>query len=120
VPPLTALLETSYLLYRQPVPDLLPGEEVQPFPRLDQATFFDPDFDGNLVLKPEFTDLLVRTKCFAVREGTLKLISVPGKNGPILRLFDLAADPQCRVNLIGPAGHPALARLLSLLPPEAR
>jgi arylsulfatase A-like enzyme len=124
VPPLTALLETSYLLYRQPVPDLRPGEEVRPFPRLDQATFFDPEFDGNLVLKPEFADLLVRTKCFAVREGSLKLISVPGVSGPILRLFDLARDPQCRYDLyrVGllHAGPDPARSLLSLLPPEAR
>ncbi|MCU0726081.1 MAG: sulfatase-like hydrolase/transferase [Planctomycetes bacterium] len=120
VPPLTALLETSYLLYRQPVPDLQPGEEVRPFPALDQATFFDPGFDGNLVLKPEFADLLVRTKCFAVREGSLKLISVPGTAGPILRLFDLDRDPQCRDDLLRTVPHPALPRLLSLLPPEAR
>ncbi len=99
VPALSALLETSYLLYRQPIPDLLPGEVPQQFPKFDHATFLDPDFGYNLVLRDEFTDDLIRTKCFAVREGDWKLIFVPGENGPIYRLFDLATDPQCRHDL---------------------
>ena len=100
VPELSALLETSYLLYRQPVPDLEPGEVVKEFPRFDQATFLDPDFDHNLVLREDLNDRIIETKCFAVREGEWKLISVPGENGPIYRLFDLSADPQCRRNLV--------------------
>lgn len=100
VPPLTALLETSYLLYRQPVPDLEPGERVKPFPRLDDATFLDPDFDHNIVLREELEDLVVETKSYAVREGDWKLIRVPGVDGPIHRLFDLARDPECRRNLV--------------------
>ena len=96
VPDLVALLETSYMLYRQPVPDLMPGEVPQVFPAFDNATFFDKDFGYNLVLKDEYTDDLIRTKCFAVRQGNWKLIYVPGENGPIYRLFDLDADPQCK------------------------
>jgi len=100
VPDLTALLETSYLLYRQPVPDLKPGEKVKDFPRFDRATFLDPDFDHNIVLRPELEPAVVATKCFAVREGSWKLIRVPGEGGPIYRLFDLATDPQCKVDLV--------------------
>jgi arylsulfatase A-like enzyme len=97
VPPLWALLETSYLLYRQPIPDLEPGEKVKGFPKtMDRATFLDPDFDFNPVLRPELEDDVIRTKCFAVREGTWSLIRVPGEGEPIYRLFDLATDPQCR------------------------
>jgi len=99
VPELTALLETSYLLYRQPVPDLKPGEVVKDFPRFDRATFLDPDFDHNIVLRPELEDRLIETKCFAVRSGQWKLVSVPGEGGPIHRLFDLEADPECRRDL---------------------
>jgi hypothetical protein len=99
VPELDALLETSYLLYRQPVPDLEPGEVVKDFPLFDHATFLDPDFDHNLVLREELNDRVVETKCLALREGKWKLILVPGENGPIYRLFDLIADPQCRHNL---------------------
>ncbi len=119
VPELTALLETSYLLYRQPVPDLRPGEVPERFPRLDHATFLDPDFDDNLVLRDEFTDALVRTKCFAVRKGRWKLIFVPGESGPIYRLFDLEADPQCRHDL-GTARVDVFEELRRLLPPPAR
>jgi len=96
VPELTALLETSYLLYRQPVPDLEPGEQVKEFPKFDDATFLDPDFDHNLVLRPELNEALLETKCFAVRRGPWKLISVPGEGGPIHRLFHLPSDPECR------------------------
>jgi arylsulfatase A-like enzyme len=97
VPPLWALLETSYLLYRQPVPDLRPGEVVQGFPEtMDNATYFDFRFDFNQVLREELEDDLLATKCYAVRERPWKLIRVPGVGGPIYRLFDLSKDPQCR------------------------
>ncbi|MEM8885204.1 MAG: sulfatase-like hydrolase/transferase [Planctomycetota bacterium] len=111
VPELSALLETSYLLYRQPVPDLRPGEVVKKFPTFDRATFLDPEFDFNFVLRDEFEQALVDTKCFAVREGRWKLIRVPGEKGPIDRLFDLAEDPQCRRDLV--AEHPDVYRKLA-------
>ncbi len=117
IPELWALLETSYLLYRTPPPDLKPGERVKPFPRMDEATFFDPDFDFNPVLHDELEDDLIATKCFAVREADWKLILVPGEDGPILRLFDLAKDPQCRHDVA--ADHPEVfARLRARLPAE--
>ncbi|MCZ6785559.1 MAG: sulfatase, partial [Planctomycetota bacterium] len=117
VPPLWALLETSYLLYRQPVPDLREGEEVRPFPRLDEATFLDPEFDYNIVLRDELEDMVVETKCFAVREGPWKLIRVPGVDGPIYRLFNLDEDPNCQKDLAR-GGHPAFERLASKLPEQ--
>ncbi|MHC4223057.1 MAG: sulfatase family protein [Planctomycetota bacterium] len=116
---LAALLETSYLLYRQPVPDLQEGETVKEFPRFDRATFLDPDFDHNIVLKSELEEMVVDTKCFAVREGGYKLIFVPGESGPIYRLFDLKSDPQCRRNL-AQAQPEIFARLKRLLPEHAR
>lgn len=119
VPDLWALLETSYLLYRQPVPDLKPGEVVKDFPKFDHATFFDPNFDYNLVLREDLNDRLIETKCFAVREGKWKLIHVPGENGPIRRLFDLEADPHCEHDVKD--AHPDVyERLAAKLPPEAR
>lgn len=118
IPPLWALLETSYLMYRIPPPDLRPGEKVKPFPKLDDATFFDPDFDHNQVLREEFEDELIGTKCFAVREADWKLIRVPGEDGPIYRLFDLSKDPQCRHDVA--AEQPEVfARLRARLPEQA-
>jgi hypothetical protein len=117
VPPLWALLETSYLLYRQPVPGLRDGEEVRPFPRMDEATFLDPEFDHNIVLRDGLEDMVVKTKCFAVREGPWKLIRVPGMDGPIYRLFNLDDDPNCEKDLAR-GGHPALERLASKLPEQ--
>ncbi len=119
VPELTALLETSYLLYRQPIPDLEPGESPKPFPRWDHATFIDPAFDLNVVLREEFEDDLLATKCYAVREGRWKLIHVPGEPGPIRRLFDLDADPECRRDLRRERPE-TYQRLVERLPPEAR
>jgi len=78
------------------VPDLAPGEVVKGFPQFDHATFLDPDFDYNIVLREELNERVIETKCFAVREGKWKLITVPGEAGPIVRLFDLEADPHCR------------------------
>jgi len=101
------------------VPDLVGDEQVKQFPKFDQATFFDPDFDHNLVLREKYEDDLVDTKCFAVRRKQWKLISVPGVNGPIHRLFDLDADPQCRTNLVK-LQPDVYVELLALLPENAR
>jgi len=120
VPELHALLETSYLLYRQPVPQLAPDEQPREFPRLDRATFFDPAFGFNLVLRPEHGPRLVETKCFAVREGRFKLIRVPARNGAIYRLFDLERDPHCTRNLLAGGTHAEFERLRARLPEEAR
>ncbi len=117
IPELWALLETSYLMYRTPPPDLRPGEVVKPFPRMDAATFWDPDFDFNPVLREDLEDELLATKCFAVREGPWKLILVPGESGPILRLFDLSKDPQCRRDVAAEHAD-VLARLRARLPEE--
>jgi len=116
--PESVLLETSYLLYRQPVPDLRPGEQARQFPRFDDATFFDPDFDDSLVVRDRYLQQLVATKCFAVRQGPYKLIHVPGESGPIRRLFDLDADPECRRDLKD-SEPDVFRRLLCLLPDEA-
>ena len=118
VPDLTALLETSYLMYRQPLPDPLPGERAQEFPTLDKATDFDASFDHNMVLKEEVWPQVLKTKCYAVRKGNYKLIYVPGEKGPIYRLYDLSQDPQCERDLAR-EGHAELQRLKALLPPEA-
>lgn len=118
VPDLRAILETSYLLYRQPVPNLLPGERVKEFPRFDAAVRVDERFHGLLVLAPELRERLLETKCFALREGRLKLIRVPGESGPIWRLFDLGTDPHCERDLAR-GGHPEFERLKALLE-EAR
>ncbi|MGH7163489.1 MAG: sulfatase-like hydrolase/transferase, partial [Planctomycetota bacterium] len=119
IPRLSALLETSYLLYRQPVPDLRAGERPREFPRFDRAVVADPAFDGNFVLRRELRDLLVKTKCFAVREGPWKLIYVPGEEGPIYRLYHLDKDPLC-VRDLSAARPGELERLKAMLPPEAR
>lgn len=119
VPPLTALLETSFLLYRQPVPDLRPGEHVKEFPRFDRAVHVDRSFGGNLVLDPALRERLIETKCFAVREGPWKLIRVPGEAGPIDRLYNLDEDPHGTRDL-ATTRKAEYERLLGLLPPEAR
>lgn len=105
-------------MYRTPPPDLRPGEVVKPFPKMDAATFWDPDFDYNPVLREDLEDDLLATKCYAVREGTWKLIRVPGVHGPIYRLFDLSKDPQCRRD-VAAAEPETFARLSARLPEQA-
>ena len=78
------------------MPDLRAGEVVKDFPKFDAATYFDPEFDHNLVLRDDLRQMVIDTKCFAVRKDDWKLISVPGEGGRIFRLFDLASDPECR------------------------
>ena len=100
VPPLTALLETSYLLYRQPVPDLKPGETVKDFPKFDKATYFDPEFDHNLVLRKDLAQMVIDTKCFAVREKRPEVDFGAGREGP-----DLSTLRSCQRSGVPPRPH---------------
>ena len=71
-----------------------------------------------MVLREELWPQVLKTKCYAVRQGDYKLIYVPGEEGPIYRLYDLSQDPQCERDLAR-EGHAELQRLKALLPPEA-
>lgn len=83
--------ETSYLFFRRKIP----GEEPLYIPAMDETTFIDPEFDFHFVLKDKYQEAVIETKERCLRTQRFKLVYTPGKNGPIFRLFDLAADKHC-------------------------
>jgi len=74
----------------------------------------DPEWDGNLVLKQRFHEPVLATKDRMVRTRRWKLIEIPGKDRPIRRLYDMAADPGQTKDLAadGLRVTPALIELL--------
>ena len=59
-----------------------------------------PDRDsGTLAIKPEYQKIIVAAKDRMIRVGRWKLIYQPTHNGPLLALFDVVADPECRRDL---------------------
>jgi arylsulfatase A-like enzyme len=53
----------------------------------------DRDFDNNLVLRPDLHEPVLRSKDRMVRTRRWKLIELPGTPEPVLRLYDVVADP---------------------------
>ncbi len=51
------------------------------------------DFDNNMVLKGRFHRGVIDTKDRMVRTRRWKLVHIPGKTAPIVRLYDMHADP---------------------------
>jgi arylsulfatase A-like enzyme len=83
--------ETSYLFFKRHIE----GEQPLHIPAMDETTFIDPTFDYHFVLKPKYEADVLRTKERCLRTQRFKLVSTPGVNGAILRLFDLTSDPHC-------------------------
>jgi arylsulfatase A-like enzyme len=61
----------------------------------------DPAFRHNLVLRQEFRAAVIAAKYRMVRTARYKLIVIPGKTAPIVRLYDMVEDPQQRRDLSG-------------------
>lgn len=74
----------------------------------------DPAFDDNLVLRADLHAGVIETKDTMVRTRRWKLIEIPGRGGPIRRLYDMAADPGQRRDLSG-RGLAIEARLAAAL-----
>ena len=75
----------------------------------------DPSFDDNLVLRSELHDQVIATKDRMVRTRRWKLIYIPGKETPILRLYDLRSDPKQKRDLSAGGAHPMIPPLTRLL-----
>ena len=54
---------------------------------------------GTLAIKPEFQQVIIDAKDRMIRVGRWKLIYQPTSNGPLIALFDVATDPECRHDL---------------------
>jgi arylsulfatase A-like enzyme/glycosyltransferase involved in cell wall biosynthesis len=55
---------------------------------------------GTLSIKQEYEDVILRAKDRMIRRGRWKLTYQPLRNGHLLQLFDVVADPMCKQNLI--------------------
>jgi arylsulfatase A-like enzyme/glycosyltransferase involved in cell wall biosynthesis len=65
---------------------------------------------GTLAIKPEYSIRIRDAKDRMIRRGRWKLTYQPLSDGHLLQLFDLAADPMCKQNLID--RHPDIAATL--------
>lgn len=115
---LTAFAETCYLFFpKARAMTGLSDEERAQVVELAGAVDtleVDPSFRHNLVLAPSYRQAVIDAKDRMVRTATHKLIVIPGKERPLVRLYDMRVDPQQRHDLAG-SGAPEEARLLQLL-----
>ena len=67
---------------------------------------------GTLAIKPEYCEAILAAKDRMIRRGRWKLVYQPLKDGALLRLFDVEADPECKTDVL--AQHPDVAQTLHL------
>ncbi len=67
---------------------------------------------GTLAIKPEYCEAILAAKDRMIRRGRWKLVYQPLKDGALLRLFDVEADPECKTDVL--AQHPDVAHTLHL------
>ena len=74
----------------------------------------DKSFNNNLVLRADLHEDQIETKDRMVRTRRWKLVEIPGRGAPILRLYDMRNDPGQRRDLSGQglSVMPHLRRLL--------
>jgi arylsulfatase A-like enzyme/GT2 family glycosyltransferase len=65
---------------------------------------------GTLALKPEYQSIVLTAKDRMIRRGRWKLVYQPLKAGVLLRLFDVEADPECKMDVY--SRHPDIAQAL--------
>jgi arylsulfatase A-like enzyme len=78
---------------------------------------------GTISLKPEYEDIIVQAKDRMIRRGRWKLVYKPLNEGYLLKLYDLARDPQCLTDVS--ADNPSIVsnlwhRLQTWMSPQAR
>ncbi len=74
----------------------------------------DKTFNNNMVLDARFHDEQIRLKDRMVRTRRWKLVEVPAEGEPILRLYDMEADPRQTRDLAA-GGHPIVPHLKRML-----
>jgi len=105
-PPLAAFAETGIWLTD------LPGMSADHlrYPSLLELLEVPDKKTGTLALKSQYWKTIIAAKDRMVRQGKWKLIYQPTVNGYRLKLFDVEADPECRIDLL--PSHPAVANTL--------
>jgi arylsulfatase A-like enzyme len=83
------------------------------YPPLAQLLATDDEDQGQLIVRPQYEDLMVRAKHRAVWLERWKLVYEPRDSGPRYQLFDLSVDSAQRRDL--GADHPAAQRLIPTL-----
>lgn len=83
------------------------------YPPLTELLTADDEDHGQLIVRPQYEDLMVRAKHRAVWDDRWKLVYEPREGGPRYQLFDLAADPGQQRDL--GADHPEARRLITAL-----
>lgn len=114
---LPAFAETCYLFFpKDRIAGLSPPEraDLLTVPGAVDTLEVDPAFDDNLVLRADLHAGVIETKDTMVRTRRWKLIEIPGRSGPIRRLYDMRTDPQQRHDLSG-RGLAVEARLAAAL-----
>ncbi len=74
----------------------------------------DKSFNNNFVLREDLHDTVIANKDRMIRTRRWKLVHVPGKTGPIYRLYDMLVDPYQR-NDLSKIGHPVMPKLIEFL-----
>jgi arylsulfatase A-like enzyme len=102
---LTAFAETCYLFFpkAKAMTGLSDAERAEVIDLAGAAETLEVDasFRHNLVLRPEYRKSVIDAKDRMVRDARYKLVVIPGKRHDLVRLFDMQADPQQRVDLSG-------------------
>ena len=83
------------------------------YPPLTELLTADDDDHGQLIVRPQYEDLMVRAKHRAVWDDRWKLVYEPREGGPRYQLFDLVADPSQQRDL--GVNHPEARRLVQVL-----
>ena len=91
----------------------MPADHLR-YPNLLELLEVPNSRTGTLAIKPQYRQAVIDAKDRMVRVGSWKLIYQPTTNGPRYALFDLATDPECRLDIA--KAHPDLvSELKSLL-----
>ncbi len=117
---LLAFAETCYLFFpkSKALVDLTADERANLLESKGARDTLEIDrgFDNNMVLRADLHDEVIATKDRMVRTRRWKLVQVPGVERPILRLYDMLADPHQTTDLAGRglAVQPRLEAMLAL------
>jgi arylsulfatase A-like enzyme len=81
------------------------------YPSLMELLTVRNKISGTISLKPEYERLIIRAKDRMIRRGCWKLVCQPLQDGKLIKLFNIANDPGCIVDVS--AQHPDVVSDLS-------
>lgn len=90
----------------------MPADHLR-YPNLLELLEIPDPRTGTLAIKRQYRQVVVDAKDRMVRVGSWKLVCQPTINGPRYNLYNLVADPGCKIDVA--AAHPGTVQGLSLL-----